>query len=64
MAGLSVLRVSGEMTTAWSVAPEMTVQVMTVPEMCAERVAEDLKAAQRHAVLKAHDHDVAVAQER
>lgn len=39
--------------------PEITVQ-----EMCAEMVAEDLKAAQRHALLKAHGHDVAVAQER
>lgn len=33
-------------------------------EMCAEMVAEDLKAAQRHALLKAHGHEVAVAQER
>lgn len=39
--------------------PEITVQ-----EMCAEMVAEDLKVAQRHALLKAHGHDVAVAQER
>ena len=39
--------------------PEITVQ-----EMCAEMVAEDLKAAQRHALLKAHGHEVAVAQER
>ncbi|MGQ5489817.1 GDP-mannose 4,6-dehydratase [Thauera sp. ZXT1-4] len=39
--------------------PEITVQ-----EMCAEMVAEDLKVAQRHALLKAHGHDVAVSQER
>ena len=38
--------------------PEITVQ-----EMCAEMVAEDLKAAQRHAFLKAHGHDVPVATE-
>ena len=39
--------------------PEITVQ-----EMCAEMVAEDLKVAQRHALLKSHGHDVTVAQER
>ena len=39
--------------------PEITVQ-----EMCAEMVAEDLKAAQRHALLIRHGHGVAVAQER
>ncbi|HRQ56891.1 MAG TPA: GDP-mannose 4,6-dehydratase [Azoarcus taiwanensis] len=39
--------------------PEITVQ-----EMCAEMVAEDLKVAQRHALLRAHGHDVAVSQER
>jgi GDPmannose 4,6-dehydratase len=39
--------------------PEITVQ-----EMCTEMVAEDLKAARRHALLKAHGHEVAVAQER
>ena len=33
--------------------PEITVQ-----EMCAEMVAEDLKVAQRHAFLKEHGHDV------
>ncbi|QFT48725.1 GDP-mannose 4,6-dehydratase (plasmid) [Roseivivax sp. THAF40] len=33
--------------------PEITTQ-----EMCAEMVAEDLKVAQRHALLKAHGHDV------
>jgi len=38
--------------------PEITVQ-----EMCAEMVAEDLKAAQRHALLKAHGHDVVVSVE-
>ncbi|MDU8914028.1 GDP-mannose 4,6-dehydratase [Aestuariicoccus sp. MJ-SS9] len=38
--------------------PEITVQ-----EMCAEMVAEDLKAAQRHALLKAHGHDVPVSLE-
>ena len=38
--------------------PEITVQ-----EMCHEMVAEDLKAAQRHALLKEHGHDVPVAHE-
>ena len=38
--------------------PEITVQ-----QMCAEMVAEDLKAAQRHALLKAHGHEVVVAVE-
>ena len=38
--------------------PEITVQ-----EMCAEMVAEDLKTAQRHAFLKANGHDVAVSKE-
>jgi GDPmannose 4,6-dehydratase len=38
--------------------PEITAQ-----QMCAEMVAEDLKVAQRHALLKAHGHDVAVARE-
>jgi len=33
--------------------PEITVQ-----EMCAEMVAEDLKIAQRHALLKEHGHDI------
>ena len=32
-------------------------------EMCAEMIAADLAAAQRHAFLKAHGHDVAVAVE-
>ena len=38
--------------------PEITVQ-----QMCAEMVAEDLKVAQRHALLKAHGHDVPMSVE-
>jgi len=38
--------------------PEITVQ-----QMCAEMVSEDLKVAQRHALLKAHGHDVAFSVE-
>lgn len=38
--------------------PEITVQ-----EMCAEMVREDLKIAQRHALLKQHGHDVPVSLE-
>lgn len=38
--------------------PEITVQ-----EMCAEMVAEDLKEAQRIALLKAHGHAVSVSLE-
>ncbi|NGM86012.1 GDP-mannose 4,6-dehydratase [Parapusillimonas sp. SGNA-6] len=38
--------------------PEITVQ-----DMCAEMVREDLKVAQRHAFLKQHGHDVPVAVE-
>jgi len=38
--------------------PEITVQ-----EMCAEMVAEDLKVAKRHALLKEHGHDIPVAVE-
>ncbi len=38
--------------------PEITVQ-----EMCAEMVAEDLKVAQRHALLKEHGHDIPVSLE-
>lgn len=38
--------------------PEITVQ-----EMCAEMIREDLKAAQRHALLKQHGHDVPVSME-
>ena len=36
--------------------PEITVQ-----EMCAEMVAEDLKAAQRNVLLKSHGHDIAMS---
>jgi GDPmannose 4,6-dehydratase len=36
--------------------PEITVQ-----EMCAEMVCEDLKIAKRHALLKLHGHDVPVS---
>lgn len=39
--------------------PEITVQ-----EMCAEMVAEDLKEAQRFALLKSHGHNVPVSLER
>jgi GDPmannose 4,6-dehydratase len=39
-------------------APEITVQVM-----CAEMMAHDLDCAKRHALLKKHGHDVAVARE-
>jgi len=38
--------------------PEITVQ-----EMCAEMVAEDLKVSKRHAFLKAHGHHVTVSVE-
>ena len=38
--------------------PEITVQ-----QMCAEMVAEDLKASRRTAFLRAHGHDVAVSRE-
>lgn len=38
--------------------PEISTQ-----EMCAEMVAEDLKVAQRHALLKRHGHDVPVSVE-
>lgn len=38
--------------------PEITVQ-----EMCSEMVAEDLKVAKRHALLKLHGHDVPVSRE-
>jgi GDPmannose 4,6-dehydratase len=36
--------------------PEITVQ-----EMCAEMVSEDLKVAQRHALLKEHGHDISIS---
>ena len=39
--------------------PEITVQ-----EMCAEMVSEDLKAAQRHALMKQHGYDVSVSSEK
>ena len=38
--------------------PEITVQ-----EMCSEMVTDDLKVAQRHALLKTHGHDVSVSVE-
>ena len=38
--------------------PEITAQ-----QMCAEMVANDLAAARRHALLRAHGHDVAVSRE-
>ncbi|MDP3906213.1 GDP-mannose 4,6-dehydratase [Novosphingobium sp.] len=38
--------------------PEITVQ-----EMCAEMVAEDLKTAKRHALLKTHGYDLPVSSE-
>lgn len=38
--------------------PEITVQ-----EMCAEMVQEDLKAAKRHALLKQHNYDIPMSQE-
>ena len=38
--------------------PEISVQ-----EMCAEMVREDLKVAQRHALLKSHGHDVSIPME-
>jgi GDPmannose 4,6-dehydratase len=38
-------------TLGW--VPEITVQ-----EMCVEMVAEDLKVAQRHSLLKSHGHDI------
>ena len=36
---------------------------ITVEEMCAEMVAEDLKVAERHAFLKSHGYDLPVAVE-
>jgi len=38
--------------------PEITAQ-----QMCAEMIREDLKVAKRHALLKAHGHDVSVSVE-
>ncbi|MFW5444404.1 MAG: GDP-mannose 4,6-dehydratase [Methylococcaceae bacterium] len=43
-------------TLGWT--PEITVQ-----EMCAEMVSVDLKAAQRHALLKSHGHEVTMSME-
>jgi len=34
---------------------------ITVEEMCAEMVANDLDKAKQHALLKAHGHNVAVS---
>ena len=36
---------------------------ITVQQMCAEMVAEDLKVAQRHALLKQHGHDAPISVE-
>jgi GDPmannose 4,6-dehydratase len=36
---------------------------ITVEEMCAEMVAEDLKTAERHAFLKVHGYDTPIAVE-
>lgn len=36
---------------------------ITVEEMCAEMVAEDLKVAKRHALLKQHGYEIPVAVE-
>jgi GDPmannose 4,6-dehydratase len=36
---------------------------ITAREMCAEMVAEDLKSARKHALLKSHGHEVAVSRE-
>ena len=36
---------------------------ITVEEMCAEMIAEDLDHAKGHALLKAHGHHVSVAKE-
>ena len=38
--------------------PEISIQ-----QLCAEMVAEDLKAAQRQALLKLHGHDISIASE-
>ncbi|EMP6173161.1 GDP-mannose 4,6-dehydratase, partial [Citrobacter amalonaticus] len=37
---------------------------ITVEEMCAEMVANDLAKAKQHALLKSHGYDVAVSLER
>jgi len=36
---------------------------ITVEQMCAEMVANDLDIAKRHALLKAHGHDVSISVE-
>ena len=36
---------------------------ITTQEMCAEMVAEDLKTARRHALLKEHGYDLPVSSE-
>jgi len=36
---------------------------ITVEEMCAEMVENDLEIAKRHALLKAHGHDVSISVE-
>ena len=36
---------------------------ITAREMCAEMVAEDLKSARKHALLREHGHEVAVTRE-
>jgi GDPmannose 4,6-dehydratase len=36
---------------------------ITVEEMCAEMVQEDLKIAKRHALLKDHGHEISISQE-
>lgn len=38
--------------------------LISVQEMCEEMVAEDLRVAKRHALLKAHGHEVPVSVER
>ena len=38
--------------------PEITAQ-----EICTEMVAEDLKSAQRHGILKQHSHDISASVE-
>ena len=37
---------------------------ITVEEMCAEMVQNDLNKAKQHALLKAHGHDVSIAIEK
>ncbi len=42
---------------------QIQMPAVTTQQMCAEMVAEDLKVARRHALLKAHGMDVPVALE-